>query len=372
MKTTTLQQQIDSKRREIQTEGYPMSVGELVNLYRDQELDIHPEFQRFFRWTPAQKSRFIESLLLGIPIPSLFVYQRQDGVWDVIDGLQRLSTIFEFMGILRNHDDSVVEASRLVATDYLPGLSGMKWDSDDEGLTGEQQRLIKRAALDLKIVRRESDDRSKYDLFERLNTGGSQLTDQEVRNCLMIMKDPEYYRWILSMRENADFSSTISLSERSVSEQYDMELVLRFLMIKDLPEVDLGSLGDMSDFLNRSVLEQAEAGTYGASTDLDQFAKTFKVINEALEDSAFRRYDQSKGRFLGGFSVAAFEAVTVGVYSNLSAWEAISPGNRTTKLASAVEALWSESDFRDNSGSGFRASQRVAKIVPFAKEHFRP
>ena len=91
-----LQGQIDAKRREIQTEGYPMSVGELTNLYRDDELDIHPEFQRFFRWTQKQKSRFIESLLLGIPIPSIFVYQRQDGVWDVIDGVQRLSTIFEF------------------------------------------------------------------------------------------------------------------------------------------------------------------------------------------------------------------------------------------------------------------------------------
>lgn len=91
----TLQTEIDARRREIHTEGYPMSIGEVVNLYRDDELDIHPEFQRFFRWTPFQKSRFIESLLLGIPIPSVFVNQREDGVWDVVDGLQRLSTTQE-------------------------------------------------------------------------------------------------------------------------------------------------------------------------------------------------------------------------------------------------------------------------------------
>lgn len=349
-----------------------MSIGELVNLYRDEELDIHPEFQRFFRWTPAQKSRFIESLLLGIPIPSLFVYQRQDGVWDVIDGLQRLSTVFEFMGILRDHNGSLIGPSKLVGTDYLPGLDGMKWDSEVDGLTGEQQRLIKRAALDLKIVRRESDDRSKYDLFERLNTGGSQLTDQEVRNCLMIMTDVEYYRWILSMRENNDFASTVALSERSVSEQYDMELVLRFLLLKDLPEDELRTLGDISDFLNRSVLEQAEAGSYRASADLHRFTLTFKIINEALEDSAFRRYDPIKGRFLGGFSVAAFEAVSVGVYSNLMEWEVEGPTARVSKLTSMVQQLWSKPEFRENSGSGFRASQRVAKVLPFAKEHFRP
>src|SRR5215211_9324737 len=90
-----LREEIDDKRKTIHSDGYAMSIGELLNLYRDGELDIHPEFQRFFRWSDWQKSRLIESILLGIPIPSIFVAQRQDGVWDVIDGLQRLSTIFQ-------------------------------------------------------------------------------------------------------------------------------------------------------------------------------------------------------------------------------------------------------------------------------------
>ena len=92
-----LDQEIEAKRAEVRTDGYPMSIGELINLYRDGELDIHPEFQRFYRWSPEQKSRLIESIMLGIPIPSIFVSQREDGVWDVIDGLQRLSTIFELV-----------------------------------------------------------------------------------------------------------------------------------------------------------------------------------------------------------------------------------------------------------------------------------
>nr|WP_230944622.1 DUF262 domain-containing protein [Burkholderia stagnalis] len=75
-----------------------MSIGEILNLYKDKELDIHPEFQRVFRWGIQQKSRLIESLLLGIPLPSLYVSTNDLGVWEVIDGVQRLSTIFEFMG----------------------------------------------------------------------------------------------------------------------------------------------------------------------------------------------------------------------------------------------------------------------------------
>jgi hypothetical protein len=91
----SLQEEINARSKEIHTDGYPMSLGEIISLYRDGELDIHPEFQRFFRWTPQQKSMLIESILLGIPIPSIFVSQRDDGVWDVIDGVQRLSTIFD-------------------------------------------------------------------------------------------------------------------------------------------------------------------------------------------------------------------------------------------------------------------------------------
>src|SRR5262249_30131097 len=99
-----------------------MSIGELANMYRDGDLDIHPAFQRFFRWDANQKSRWIESLLLGIPTPSVFVAQRKDGVWDVVDGLQRLSTIFEFMGILRDDKGQLKPPLVLEGTRYLPSL----------------------------------------------------------------------------------------------------------------------------------------------------------------------------------------------------------------------------------------------------------
>src|SRR6478672_9756366 len=104
----SLQKEIDTQRRQIKADGYPISIGELASMYKEGDLDIHPAFQRFFRWDIDQKSRWIESILLGIPTPSVFVAQRKDGVWDVVDGLQRLSTIFEFMGILKNREGSTL------------------------------------------------------------------------------------------------------------------------------------------------------------------------------------------------------------------------------------------------------------------------
>jgi len=76
----SLKEEIDERAKEIHTDGYPMSIGEIISLYNNNEIDIHPEFQRLFRWNLTQKTKLVESILLGIPIPSIFVSQRDDGI----------------------------------------------------------------------------------------------------------------------------------------------------------------------------------------------------------------------------------------------------------------------------------------------------
>jgi len=95
-----LENEIETARRKVNTDEYGMSIGEIVTMYEKQELVINPSFQRLFRWAEHQKSKFIESILLGIPIPPVFVFETDKGQWELIDGLQRLSTILEFMGLL--------------------------------------------------------------------------------------------------------------------------------------------------------------------------------------------------------------------------------------------------------------------------------
>jgi hypothetical protein len=214
-----LQEEIDKHRKEIHTDGYPMSIGELVNLYRDKELDLHPEFQRFYRWTSHQKSRWVESILLGIPLPSIFVVQREDGVWDVIDGLQRFSTILELMGELRREDGSKWPMLQLGETRYLPSLERKKWkgNGSTDSLTADQQRFIKRAKLDLKIILRESAESAKYELFQRLNTGGSMLSEQEVRSCILISVNRDYYQWLNGLSKIPSFQACLPLTERQLN-----------------------------------------------------------------------------------------------------------------------------------------------------------
>lgn len=370
----SLQDEIDARAKEIHTDGYPMSIGELVSLYENGELDIHPEFQRFYRWTDRQKSRLIESILLGIPIPMIFVSQREDGVWDVIDGLQRLSTIFQFIGILRDVEGRTVPALVLEETDYLPSLDGKHWENaDEESSFSRSQRIdFKRAKLEVKIIKKTSDPDTKYELFQRLNTGGTPLSDQEIRNCVLIMIDETYYRWLVDLSESGDFQSTILLTDRKAEEQYDLELVLRFIALMSSTEDDLASLDDIGDYLDKRSRAMAVDPGFDRDNWRALFEHTFQILATSLEDNSFRRFSEERGRFLGGFSISAFEAVSVGVGSNIEEWEQMDAARQREVLEDKTRGLWSNQTFLRYSGSGVRASQRTPVLVPFAKEFFRP
>src|SRR5437763_5254762 len=112
-----LEKEIEEAQRLVKTDAYQLSIGEILNMYRDAELIINPDFQRLFRWEIGQKSKLIESLLLGIPLPSIFVFEKDNGTWELIDGLQRISTLLEFMGQLKHPATNQLEPpTALVAT----------------------------------------------------------------------------------------------------------------------------------------------------------------------------------------------------------------------------------------------------------------
>ena len=233
-----LEAEVALARLAISSDGYQMSVGELTNLYRDKELVIRPEFQRFFRWSKTQKSRLIESLLLGIPLPSIFVAQTDKGVWEVVDGLQRLSTIFELQGDLLAPNGTLMPQLKLEGTKYLPSLDGMVWTHQDENLClSDAQRLdIKRAKIDVKIIKRESSTQIKFDLFQRLNSYGTQLNAQEMRSALLVAASPEFFARVERMASHSDFRAVVGLSDKQIEERYDLELVTRFLVLHNWPQ----------------------------------------------------------------------------------------------------------------------------------------
>ncbi|WP_243110519.1 DUF262 domain-containing protein [Clostridium perfringens] len=315
-----LQREIDNKSKEIKTDGYPMSIGELINLYKDEELEIHPEFQRVFRWNDNQKTKFIESILLGIPIPPIFVSQREDGVWDVVDGLQRLSTIFEFVGILKNEQGKLTTPSVLRGTKFLPSLKNKVWDNtydEDNSFTKEQRIKFKRQKLDVKIIKDDSYKDAKYELFQRINTAGSQLTDQELRNCLIIMLDTAFYDWLDKLRKNENFQACIPLTEKQYLEQYDMEILVRFFVYKNVDINNIMGNEDMGDFITDNIVLLIEENKLDLEEEEKTFIETFKILNKLFDENAFRKYDEISNKYKGAFSLSLFEIISMAISRNI-------------------------------------------------------
>jgi hypothetical protein len=369
----TLIEEIENRQKEITTDGYPMSIGELISLYREDELDIHPEFQRFFRWSPLQKTKLIESILLGIPIPSIFVSQRQDGVWDVVDGLQRLSTIFEFVGILRDENGNLLPPSTLLETSYLPSLKDKMWDKhgDDANSFDQSLRLtFKREKIDVKIVKKESDASIKYELFQRLNTLGSKLSDQEVRNCLLVMLNKDFYQWLKDLSVNESFINTLVLTDKAIEEQYNMELALRYFILKKFDPNEIKNK-ELGEYLTEKMLELCNDKTFDFETEAAQFKKTFEILDFSMSEMAFKRYNLSKTRFEGKFILSAFEVISVGLGRNIQQYIAEPLNGRLKQnIEDKIKAVWADPKYQDKSGSGVRANFRIPVIVPLGQHIF--
>jgi uncharacterized protein with ParB-like and HNH nuclease domain len=343
-----------------------MSIGEIINLYNSGEIIINPEFQRYFRWSTQQKSRFIESILLGIPTPSIFVYQREDGVWELVDGLQRISTILELTGSLKDEKGNKKPFLVLEGTKILPSLKEVRWEgSEDEAynLPSPIKLDFKRSKIQVEIIQKESDVNAKFEVFERLNTGGSFLSYQEVRNCLLIMINKDVHIWLSELANNEDFQSCISISDRLIQERYDMELALRYIACSYF---DLNTR-DVNEYLTDSLLEICKNAAFDLEREKNKFYKLFLLLNKATGEGAFKRYDGE--RFKGQFLESAYEAITIGLGANINDYS--DTPSDVENLKEKVKQIWTEIDFTSNSGSGSNARRRIPRMVQFGTSHFK-
>jgi hypothetical protein len=363
-----LEQELGQRRSEIATESYSISIGELTNLFRDGELNVRPEFQRIYRWDDEQKSSLIESILLGIPLPSIFVAQDESGKWDLVDGLQRVSTLLELQGHLPKPEGGEHPPLVLQQTKFLPSLEGRLWDAEDadRSLSQAQRLDIKRAKIDVKIIKRASADYAKYELFQRLNSYGSQLTPQELRSCLIVSINPEVLDWVERLSTSDDFEATISLPERLVDEQYHLELVLRFLVLHNLASVNQQEFRSIHQYLDDAAIRLASDTSEAERAALtDVFDGTFQILAASGGDELLRRWNPTKGQFQGSFLSTSFEVIAMGVGYCVANGIEVRPD-----LREAAQELWVE-HFATGQSSGKSAERRIAENLPLGRELVR-
>ena len=291
-------QQLAELRLKVDFDTYDVTVDELVRRVGKDRIEIAPVYQRQFRWDSVRQSRLIESLMLGIPVPPLFMATNlspdTQSQWEVVDGLQRLLTLVNFIGKgnARNAAGLGAESLRLSELDKLTELEGTTFDELPEDIrTSFEDRPVKVIVLNDK-----SDLQVRFDLFERLNTGGIALSDQEVRECVF---RGEFIDLLSELSKSKDFKTVVRLSQSNWRDGTPEDYVLRFFAFLEKYETFDHSV---KDFLNSFT----EGATHDPKIEERKaiFQSTFSYLATAFPNGLKSRK--------GTTPVNLFEGVTVG------------------------------------------------------------
>ncbi|ARI82477.1 DUF262 domain-containing protein [Microcystis sp. LEGE 00066] len=381
-KVALLEKAVSDERKRLSSDRLDISFGELINLYKNGELIIRPEYQRLFRWSEAQKTALIESILLSIPIPPIFVAEDKNGVWELVDGLQRVSTFISFFGELKGSGWTIdyqeyIDRSGVEEEEEIDEESGEetgeiktinKWTLQEGGLVKSLQGFnvdnlptnlkinLKRAVCRVEILRGESSTSMKYELFKRLNSGGSKLTPQEIRNAIYRGVNPRLNELLLKVSKSEVFKYLTQLSSGKLNELYDQELVLRFFAFyKNAENVNENMEKFLNDFMERTV--------QNANFDYDVYESLIMKVLELIyqiEDNKIFRNERNL------FVPAYFEGILIGVAQNIETY-----AEDLELLKSKITQLKSDNDFKRYSGTASNSRSRIRNRLKRVDEIFQ-
>lgn len=366
-KNIKLQTEIETVRKEIKTDNFSMAIRELVQVYRDGDLELSPAYQRLFRWTDETKTKFIESILMGIPTPPIFIAQKKGSKWTIVDGLQRVSTILQLMGLIEVKDTEGVlkPPFKFKSAEKLPSIEDLNWDSLNE----DAQRIIKMTKIDLKIILIEDNIQAQYELFTRLNTGSVSLQSQEIRNCLIIMLNEDFYNKINQLKTFSEYRKCIDLTENKNEIEFPMELILRYFIIKhnniNFTEYNLSS-DLLSIFIDRETTNIINDDTFDLDAEILIFKRVFALLNEILNSNSFKKYNTEKLDFEGPFLQTSFEAILPGLANNIDFFEKDGKQNLKNKIVT----MYSQEGFISAAKRGNKALPRIQNMITFSNEYF--
>lgn len=338
-----LEEQLGDERRKVDVANHNFSARELVRMMADGELNIAPAYQRKFRWTEQGESIFIESIFLGLPIPPLFVATNVGFQWEIVDGLQRLSTLMHFMAT--NYDElGIINRDRTLVLQGLEKLTQLNGRVFDD-LSVTLKRYFSRQPLQVVSLTDKSNLQIRFDLFERLNKGAVALSPQEVRACVYW---GDFNQFLESLSEEDTFASLLKLQELRQNDGTRAEQVLKFFAYKNARE-DFD--GRVEKFLNRYM--EIASGDFDFEAERDAFRRASTRLSEICDGGPYLR---------GGFAITPlvqFEACFVAVAElQAEGRDVPTPPDR-----------WSEdAELRDSSTGGTNTRSMLRRRIKRAKE----
>ena len=262
----------DPEKIRIHTKHY--SLRQLVEMIADGDIDLAPDFQRQYVWKARQRSGLIESLLLGIPLPSFYFNEDAWGRLQVVDGVQRLTTIFQYV-----HEKTF----KLGKVTYLHDLEGQGFDD----LVALFRRRLNSAQFVAHVIDPQTPYRVKFDIFHRINTGGSPLSAQEIRHCMSGKQAREFLKRLAT---DQSFATATGGALQNHPRMADREVALRFVGFRLFTVDEYAQHGSFDEFL-RFVTEQLDdAGSQRLDKLRDDFVCGMTNCYAAFDEHAFRKW----------------------------------------------------------------------------------
>ena len=315
-----------------------------------EQINLNPDFQRRDRWDEEKQSRFIESIIMNVPIPPVFLGEDEYGSYVVLDGKQRLTAIKEFLN----------NTFKLTSLKVWEDLNGQNFNDLQKQ---KLDRAITRRFVPAVVILKESSSQVKYDVFDRLNTGGVIAEPMEIRNAVfqggfnkMIRQAAE----LPSFRRLWDIPNGQAELEKNglYRKMSDVELVLRFFALSHYNEMDMKFKDYLSDFMDKRNKEYLKNPQL-AQTDRDLFVNATENCWTVFAEDAFRKDPQSKK------SAPLADAVMIA----LSDYPVAIVQPKAAGIRAAIQGLLdANEDFRKAFGTGTNGKGAIRTRIELAKE----
>jgi hypothetical protein len=343
-----------SGAKRLVSEPRDLSIRELFNQEQDGDLLLQPDFQRYYVFDDAKAGRLIESVLMGVPLPLVYLSEEPSAKLSVIDGQQRLTSFFRFL-------QNELRLSRLtILTEY-----NGKYFRD---LPDDMQRAFRNGTIRCIVIKRESHPDIKFEIFERLNTGSVRLNDQELRNCVY---RGSFNRLLAELAQELEWLGLLRRTEPD-NRMVDREMILRFLALY----LDWNQYrAPMKQFLNNSMRKHQNMPASEISRLRDVFRKSVLCVRSVFGSKAFIRYEpgrvgQPHGSWGGEtrLNMALFDTVMLG-FSRYDQRDLVPQGDAI--LEALVDLMATNQSFIDAITLGTSQANRLQTRVDIWNNRLR-
>lgn len=348
--------QVKENRKKFRVDHFDMVISDYLKRIDSEELILDPPYQRLFRWNDETQSQLIESILIGIPLPPIFVFQNDSAKWEVIDGVQRTTTLFNYLADKNIKKDSK-EIKVFKGCDILTELNGKTFNDLPENM----QRIIKNTRIRIELVEETDDIFSQYLLFNRLNSNGEKLEHQEIRNFLIYKLNNKFYEQLIEVSKYKYFLKSVGLKDDRIQKQENVEYALKFFLCREFENKDKI---DKYDNLNDLITKETEIFLKKYTNDyldneFDIFRRTFELLNDVFGDNSFRYYQKKLNNIANTFSMA------IGVSS------IIDSDIKQNDLKEMCKEYFNCETYKTIASRGYSPTKRIFELSRFSIKFFK-